>query len=51
MPLDIALFREDQEGNPNVVRESQQRRYKPASEIERVFELDAMSRKSISGHA
>lgn len=38
--LDIVLFREDQGGNPNLVRESQRRRYKDVKVVDTVIELD-----------
>lgn len=38
--LDIVLFREDQGGNPNLVRESQRRRFKDVKVVDTVIELD-----------
>ncbi|XP_042237743.1 probable serine--tRNA ligase, cytoplasmic isoform X3 [Homarus americanus] len=38
--LDIVLFRVDQGGNPDIVRESQKRRYKDVSTVDKVIELD-----------
>jgi seryl-tRNA synthetase len=45
MPLDIVLFRADQGGNPEVVRESQKRRYKPLTQVDAVIEADKKLRK------
>lgn len=39
--LDINLFREDRGGNPELVRESQRRRFKDVSLVDRVLELDS----------
>jgi len=38
--LDILLFREDKGGNPNLVRESQRRRYAPVEIVDEVIKLD-----------
>lgn len=38
--LDIVLFRVDQGGNPDIVRQSQQRRYKDVTSVDTVIELD-----------
>ncbi|XP_047491475.1 probable serine--tRNA ligase, cytoplasmic isoform X1 [Penaeus chinensis] len=38
--LDIVLFREDQGGNPNLVRESQKKRFKDVKVVDTVIELD-----------
>lgn len=39
--LDINLFREDRGGNPELVRESQRRRFKDVSLVDEVLELDS----------
>lgn len=39
MPLDINLFRTDRGGNPDVVRESQRRRFKPPEAVDEVWLL------------
>ena len=49
MPLDIALFREDQGGNPDLVRESQRRRHKDPEVVDEVIALDAHARKCQCG--
>ncbi|XP_076033383.1 seryl-tRNA synthetase isoform X2 [Oratosquilla oratoria] len=38
--LDITLFRVDQGGNPDIVRESQKKRYKDPSQVDEVINLD-----------
>lgn len=38
--LDINLFREDRGGNPEIVRESQRRRFKDVTLVDKVLELD-----------
>lgn len=42
--LDINLFREDRGGNPELVRESQRRRFKDVKLVDKVLELDAQWR-------
>ncbi|XP_066977374.1 probable serine--tRNA ligase, cytoplasmic isoform X1 [Macrobrachium rosenbergii] len=44
--LDIVLFRVDQGGNPDLVRESQRRRYKDVGAVDRVIELDTKWRSA-----
>jgi len=44
--LDINLFREYKGGNPEIVRESQRRRYADVSLVDKVIELDEAWRKS-----
>jgi len=39
--LDIKLFREDQGGNPEIIRESQRRRFKDVDAVDKVIEFDA----------
>ena len=43
--LDINLFREEKGGNPELVRESQRRRHKDVSVVDKVIELDEVWRK------
>lgn len=43
--LDINIFREDRGGDPNIVRESQRRRYADVSLVDRVLEWDGEWRK------
>ncbi|QDZ18923.1 seryl--tRNA ligase [Chloropicon primus] len=43
--LDINLFREEKGGNPELIRESQRRRYKDVSLVDSVIELDQEWRK------
>lgn len=43
--LDINLFRKDRGGNPELVRESQRRRFKDVGLVDQVLELDAEWRK------
>ena len=45
MVLDINLFREEKGGNPELVRESQRRRFADASLVDRVIEKDEAWRK------
>ena len=45
--LDITLFRTDQGGNPDLVRESQRRRYADVSLVDKVIEHDSEWRKSV----
>lgn len=42
--LDINLFREDRGGNPELVRESQRRRFKDTTLVDKVLELDSQWR-------
>ncbi|EFN57228.1 hypothetical protein CHLNCDRAFT_56101 [Chlorella variabilis] len=44
--LDINLFREERGGNPEIVRESQRRRFKDVGLVDRVLELDAKWREA-----
>lgn len=44
--LDIVLFREDQGGNPELVRESQRRRYKNVAAVDNVISLDTKWRSA-----
>jgi seryl-tRNA synthetase len=44
--LDIVLFRTDQGGNPDLVRESQRRRYKDVSLVDKVIEIDSEWRQT-----
>ncbi|KAG1654588.1 hypothetical protein FOA52_008735 [Chlamydomonas sp. UWO 241] len=43
--LDINLFREEKGGNPELVRESQRRRFADVSQVDKVIELDEEWRK------
>ena len=43
--MDINLFREEKGGNPDLVRESQRRRHKDVSVVDKVIELDEVWRK------
>ena len=45
--LDIVLFRVDQGGNPDLVRESQRRRYADVSLVDKVIEADDKWRQSM----
>eukprot|EP01089_Gocevia_fonbrunei_P004984 TRINITY_DN150_c0_g1_i2.p1 TRINITY_DN150_c0_g1~~TRINITY_DN150_c0_g1_i2.p1 ORF type:complete len:473 (-),score=143.94 TRINITY_DN150_c0_g1_i2:57-1475(-) len=40
MVLDIKLFRKDQGGNPELIRESQRRRHKPVEVVDEIIALD-----------
>lgn len=42
--LDIVLFRTDQGGNPDIVCESQRKRYKDVSAVDSVIKLDSLWR-------
>ena len=44
--LDILLFRTDQGGNPDLVRESQRRRYADVGLVDKVIEIDGEWRKT-----
>lgn len=46
MPLDINLFRVERGGNPDLIRESQRRRYADPSAVDTVISLDNQWRKS-----
>ncbi|KAJ3116876.1 Cytosolic seryl-tRNA synthetase [Phlyctochytrium bullatum] len=46
MGLDINLFRVDRGGNPELVKESQRRRYQPEEEVDKIIELDNNWRKA-----
>lgn len=45
MPLDITLFRVQKGGNPDLVKESQKRRFKSIETIDKIIELDENLRK------
>jgi seryl-tRNA synthetase len=45
MVLDIGLFRKDQGGDPELVRESQRRRFKPVEDVDAVIEADEKLKK------
>jgi seryl-tRNA synthetase len=45
MPVDIVLFRADQGGNPELIRETLRRRYKPVELVDQIIELDNQRRK------
>lgn len=45
MVLDIKLFRKDQGGNPDLIKESQKRRFKPTKIVDDIVELDEKWRK------
>lgn len=47
MVLDIKLFRKDQGGNPDIIRESQRRRHKPVKVVDDIIELDEKWRKMV----
>ena len=44
MPLDIQLFRADQGGDPDRVRESQKRRFQPVGVVNEIIEWDNRQR-------
>ena len=44
--LDINLFREEKRGNPELIRESQRRRYADVALVDKVIELDQIWRKA-----
>lgn len=48
MGLDIVLFRADQGGNPELIRESQRKRFAPVELVDKVIDLDARWRKGTS---
>ena len=43
--MDINMFREDKGGNPEMVRESQRRRFAPVEDVDAVVAADAAWRK------
>lgn len=45
MVLDIVLFRKDQGGDPEIVKESQRRRFKPEADVDAVIEADEKFKK------
>ena len=45
MPLDINLFRVDRGGDPEIIRESQRRRFKPPEAVDAIIEQDNAWRK------
>mmetsp|Transcript_23496 Transcript_23496/g.39289 ORF Transcript_23496/g.39289 Transcript_23496/m.39289 type:complete len:637 (+) Transcript_23496:61-1971(+) len=45
MPLDIQLFRADSGGNPDLIRESQRRRFQPVEIVDEIIEKDAQWRR------
>ncbi|PAV89699.1 hypothetical protein WR25_16715 [Diploscapter pachys] len=45
MVLDIELFRKEKGGNPEVIRESQRKRYKDVTLVDKVIELDTLWRQ------
>lgn len=45
MVLNIDLFRSEKGGNPEVIRESQKRRYKDPSVVDKIIEKDETWRK------
>lgn len=42
--LDIVLFRTDQGGNPEIVKDSQRKRYKKVEDVDKIIELDSIWR-------
>uniref|UniRef100_A0A915K9Y5 Serine-tRNA synthetase type1 N-terminal domain-containing protein n=1 Tax=Romanomermis culicivorax TaxID=13658 RepID=A0A915K9Y5_ROMCU len=46
MVLDLELFRAEKGGNPNLIRESQKKRYKDEKLVDRVIEFDVEWRKA-----
>ncbi len=45
MVLDLILFRADQGGDPDKIRELQKKRFKDVAHVEKVIELDTRWRK------
>lgn len=45
MVLDLILFRADQGGDPDKIRELQKKRFKDVAHVERVIECDTKWRK------
>lgn len=45
MVLDIDLFREEKGGNPELIRESQRKRYKNVALVDKVIDYDVKWRK------
>ena len=48
MTLDINLFRVHQGGDPELIKESQRRRFAPPEAVDKVIELDAQWRDAIN---
>ena len=40
MVLDLTLFRKEKGGDPDMIRESQKKRYKDVTHVDRVVEID-----------
>ena len=47
MPLDILMFREYAGGNPEIVRESQRRRFESVEKVDEIIAIDALWRKCV----
>ena len=47
MVLDLTLFRKEKGGNPDVIRESQKKRYKDVTLVDKVVEIDNKWREVI----
>lgn len=48
MVLDVNLFRKDKGGNPDLVRESQQRRFASVDLVQEVIDADTAARKCMN---
>ena len=47
MPLDVQLFRADQGGNPELIKDSQKKRFKDPKIVDEVIAFDTKARKSV----
>lgn len=45
MVLDIDLFREEKGGNPEIIRDSQKKRFKDLALVDKVLDADKLWRK------
>lgn len=48
MVLDINIFRKDKGGNPDLVKESQQRRFASVDLVQEVIDADTVAKKCMS---
>ena len=50
MVLDLVLFRSDQGGDPDKIRELQRKRFKDVTHVDKVVEADTRWRKRMCDH-
>lgn len=49
MDIEVATARAEKGGNPDLIRESQRRRYQPTEQVDKVIELDKQWRAGVFG--